>query len=147
MEPLLGGLPAAGFDIDVRQNQLADLVVRQQTRQLRRFGAAGVKTRDKRLQRQFLIARSLRDCFQQVGRGSLGITLRQCEPAGEKIADDAARHLTGGTIGGRLGRRASRQQRKREKGGSPSGADMLHPLTLTAVTRYVIRLPMISDEK
>ena len=83
----------AGAHLDLTQQQLRRLAVRQLAGKLHRLGAAGDQAGDERLLLQFGIIRAGGQRAQELGGRRLRIRLAHGEAAGQEVAEDAGRRI------------------------------------------------------
>ena len=110
-EALLRRLPMAGAHLDLTQQQLRGLAVRQLAGELHGLGTAGDQAGDECLLLQFWIIRAGGHRMQELGGRGLRIRLGHREAAGEEFTVDLGRRVAArargcGPGGRRIGRRA-----------------------------------------
>ena len=92
-EALFRRLPMAGAHLDLTQQQLRRLAVRQLAGELHRLGTAGDQAGDKRLLLQFWIIRAGGYRMQELGGRGLRIRLGHREATGEEFTVDLGRRV------------------------------------------------------
>ena len=110
-EALLGRLPVPSAHLDLTQQKLRGLAVRQLAGELHRLGAASNQGGDECLLLQFGVIRAGGHRVQELGSRGLRIRLGHGEAAGEELPVDLGRRVTAGPSGcgpggRRIGRRA-----------------------------------------